>query len=136
MIPNDAKSPPRAHGFEVKMRPLPPGTKRRGPRPLRGSEWALPPILVDIVNTALRRIQALGLEQQAARCAVEAEHVQSLVALLVDFDPEVLERYCVVEREAFKRKSTPAELADFEPLWASLDSVLRARKEEVASGRG
>src|ERR1700722_12803625 len=106
--------------FECVMRPVPPGTKRRGPRPLRGSEWGLPPILVEIVSTGLRRIQEMGPTGNAQRCAIEAEHVQHLPALLYEFDPEVLQHYWNVERPAYCGKSSAEETAAFEPLWQTL----------------
>ena len=111
--------------FECVMHPVPPGTKRRGPRPLRGSEWALPPILVDIVVTGMRRIQEMGRAGNAQRCAIEAEHVQHLPALLYEYDPEVLQHYWNVERIG--------EM--FEPLWQALGDVLQAYENERRSGQ-
>ena len=121
--------------FECVMHPVPPGTKRRGPRPLRGSEWALPPILVDIVVTGMRRIQEMGRAGNAQRCAIEAEHVQHLPALLYEYDPEVLQHYWNVERPAFKEKSSAEESAAFEPLWQALGDVLQAYENERRSGQ-
>jgi hypothetical protein len=126
------KSPLQA--FTCEMRPVPPGTKRRGPRPLRGSEWAIPPILVQIVATGLRRIQALGQNRNPERCAIEAAHLQSLPALLLDFDPEVLDRYWNAERIAFMQNSPPEELTELEPMWKDLAEVLQECKDEHAAG--
>ncbi|MBI2803925.1 MAG: hypothetical protein HYX68_02965 [Planctomycetes bacterium] len=116
---------------DLVRKPVAPGTKRRGPRPLRGSEWGLPPVLVDILNTGLRRLQSLD---NPARCAIEAEHLQSLPALLVDFDPEVFEKYVNVDRLAFIAKSSRKEIADFEPAWARLAEIVQACKDERAAG--
>ena len=120
--------------FTCEMRPVPPGTKRRGPRPLRGSEWGIPPILVQLLTTGLRRVQTLGQNGNPQHCAIDAEHLQSLPALLVDFDPDVLDRYWNVERIAFMHKSSPEELAEFEPLWKDLADVLQTCKDEHARG--
>jgi hypothetical protein len=134
MLGTEKKRKSTLQVFTCEMRPVPPGTKRRGPRPLRGSEWAIPPILVQILTTGLRRIQALGQNRNPERCAIEAEHLQSLPALLVDFDPEVLDRYWNTERIAFMEKSSPEERTDFEPLWQDLGDVLQTCRDEHARG--
>jgi hypothetical protein len=136
MLEVKKKSQSTLQRFECEMHPVPPGTKRRGPRPLRGSEWDLPPILVEIVTTGLRRIQEMGPTGDAQRCAIEAEHVQHLPALLYEFDPEVLEKYWTIERAAFIQQSSNEDVKAFEPLWAALAEVLQQRKDEVATGRG
>jgi hypothetical protein len=134
MLETKKKAKSTLQVFTCEMRPVPPGTKRRGPRPLRGSEGAIPPILVQILTTGLRRIQTLGQNRNSERWANEAEHLHCLPALLVDFDPEVLDRYWNAERIAFMRKSSPEELTDFEPLWRDLADVLQTCKEEHARG--
>ena len=135
MLETKKKGNSTLQSFTCEMRPVPPGTKRRGPRPLRGSEWAIPDILVNILRTGLHRIQALGKNGNAERCAIEAEHLQSLSTLLLEFDPEVLDRYWNVERPAFIQKSSPEEVAEFETLWKDLAQVLQACKDEHVSGR-
>ena len=136
MIKIKQKGEPSLQVIHCVRKPVPPGTKRRGPRPMRGSEWAIPPILAQIISTGLRRIQALGQNGNPERCAIEAEHVQSLPPILVEleFDPEVLNRYWNVERVAFVEKSIAEETSDFQPLWANLAQVLQTCKDEVASG--
>jgi hypothetical protein len=53
---------------------------------------------------------------------------------LVDFDPEVLDRYWNTERIAFMEKSSPEERTDFEPLWQDLGDVLQTCRDEHARG--
>lgn len=134
MLEAKKKGQSTLQAFTCEMRPVPPGRKRRGPRPLRGSEWAIPPILVQILTTGLRRIQALGQSRNPERCAIGADHLRSLPALLVDFDPEVLDRYWNAERIAFMQECSPEELAEFEPLWKDLAEVLTTCKDEHSLG--
>ena len=131
---NAKKAQPTLQVFNCEMRPVPPGTKRRGPRPLRGCEWAIPGILVAILKTGLERIAALSKSADPAACALEAEHLRHLPALLAEFDPEVLDHYWNIERIGFMQQALPAAATAFEPLWKDLGEVLEARREEVRSG--
>jgi hypothetical protein len=136
MLKAKKKGQSTLQAFDCVLMPVPPGTKRRGPRPLRGSEWALPPILLEIITTGLQRIHALGQTGNSQRCAIEANHLSHLPGLLVDFDPEVLDHYWNVERIAFMDQSSREDLAAFEPMWTALAKVLQERIEEIATGRG
>lgn len=77
-------------------------------------------ILLDILSMAALRIRALGGAGNARRCAIEADHIHNLPALLQDYSPELLRYYWEAERPGFISQSTPADLAGFQPLWAQL----------------
>ena len=136
MIKTKQKRKPTLQVINCVRKPVAPGTKRRGPRPVRGSEWSILPILVQIITTALRRIQAFGQNGNPGRCAIEAEHVQSLPPILVEleFDPEVLDHYWNVERIAFTQKNSKEDAAEFEPLWKGLADIVQTCKDEHARG--
>jgi hypothetical protein len=115
---------------EFEMRPVPPGTKRRGPRLLRGSECDIPDVLVAILNTGLQRIQDLANSGDSARCVLEAEHLKHLPGLLTEFDLEVFDHYWNVERPAFTHAATPDALAAFDSLWQQLGKIVDQVKAE------
>ena len=87
--------------------------------------------LTDILCTGLLRIRALGWSQNAARCAVEADHLHNLPALLADYKPELLEFYWRVERAAFIRQSSLDDVTGFEPLWNALAEHVHSQKGEA-----
>jgi hypothetical protein len=87
-------------------------------------------IIGSILSTGLLRIRAQAWNQNAERCAVEADHLHNLPALLTDFRPELLEYYWRVERVAFTQQSTPEEFTEFEPLWNALAEFIA---KEVAT---
>jgi hypothetical protein len=103
---------------------------------LRGSEWAIPGILAEILAAGLQRIAALGQSGNAARCAVEADHLRHLPALLAEFDPGVLDHYWDVERVAYIEKSSRAHMAAYKPMWKALAKVFQSRKKEIAASVG
>jgi hypothetical protein len=76
------------------------------------------------------RIRALGWSEMSARCAVEADHLHNLPALLADYEPKLLEFYWRVERVAFIKQSSPEEAAGFEPLWIALADHVGAGQDE------
>jgi hypothetical protein len=74
-------------------------------------------IVCEILQTGLLRIRALG---DAARCALEADHLHNLPGLLANYKPELLDYYWQVERVGFVERSTPEDIQGFEPLWKAL----------------
>jgi len=126
MLKTKRKGEPTLQTFDCVMKPVAPGTKSRA-RMMRGVEWEIPKILAEILTVGLARIQSLSKQQNHARCAIEAAHLQSLPALLAEFDPEALDRYWSTQRMAFIQKSCADDLTAFERTWAALSNVLDAR---------
>ena len=122
------KHKPVSYVFDCEMIPVPPGTKSKA-RLLRGSEWEIPGILAEILAMGLQRIAALGQSGNAKRCAVEADHLSNLPALLAEFDPDVLDHYWNVQRAAFIKRSLRKDAAAFKPMWKALGEVFKARKK-------
>jgi hypothetical protein len=92
-----------------------------------------PPEIAKIVHEILRigimRIRACGWNCQADRCAIEADHLHNLPALLTDYRPEMLEFYLRVERLGYTNRSNPEEIASFQPLWTSLTALAEPAKK-------
>ncbi len=72
-------------------------------------------IVCEILRTGLLRIRAC---KDADRCALEADHLHNLPALLADYKPERLEYYWNIERRCLKDRYGHDE--QFEPLWKML----------------
>jgi hypothetical protein len=83
-----------------------------------------PPEIADILHEILRvgllRIRAFGFAGDSGRCAIEADHLHNLPALLGDFRPESLDYYLNVERVCYSDQSDPDDVACFDSLWNSL----------------
>src|SRR5947208_2645496 len=77
-------------------------------------------ILCEILRVGLLRIRALGCDRNPERCAIEADHLHNLPALIASFDPDRLAYYWDAEREAFLRHSKPEDTSVFEALWKAL----------------
>src|SRR5690348_11126102 len=77
-------------------------------------------ILLDILKLGILRARAAGWSNDARRCALEADHIHNLPALLRNFSSDQLAYYWDTERPAFIHQSPPADLASFEPLWDKL----------------
>jgi hypothetical protein len=92
-------------------------------------------ILAKILSVGLLRIRALGWNRDAARCAVEADHLHNLPALLAAFNPELLDFYWRVERVAFIQCSSREEIAAFEPLWAALGDHVGSNNVQAMPAR-
>jgi hypothetical protein len=63
-------------------------------------------VLVQIITAGLLRIRAFGWNGDAARCAVEADHLHNLPEVLREFRPELLNYYWHVERVSFCKSSS------------------------------
>ncbi len=94
-------------------------------------------IITEILTTGLLRIRALGWSgTNAERCAVEADHLHNLPALLSDFKPELLAYYWDAERISFMQQSSPDDVEGFEPLWDSLSGFVVSSANKVIAARG
>jgi hypothetical protein len=56
-------------------------------------------------------------------CAVEADHIHNLSALLQNYSPDLLKYYWEVERPSFVSHSEGVDLSTFEPLWNELSKL-------------
>jgi hypothetical protein len=86
-------------------------------------------IIAEILSAGLLRIRSLGWAGNAERCAVEADHVHNLPALLVDYKPDLLAFYWRVERIDFIGRTSDG-VAAFEPLWSALAEHISTREPE------
>lgn len=84
-------------------------------------------VLLDILRVAVLRIRAGGWAGDGSRCAVEADHVHNLPALLMDYSDDLLRFYWEVERPSFVRRSRGADLEGYERLWAHLAELVSDR---------
>jgi hypothetical protein len=80
-------------------------------------------VLSEILATAILRIRAAGWAGDAKRCAIEADHVHNLPALLLNFDEGALQYYWDVERPSFVSESVDSK--SFDPLWKKLQSAMQ-----------
>ncbi len=81
---------------------------------------AVAEILLAITRVGILRIRALGWAGDPVRCAVEADHIHNLPALVQNYSPEQLRYYWEVERPSFASRSEGVDLSSFEPLWSEL----------------
>lgn len=79
-------------------------------------------VLTEILRVAILRIRARGWEQNAAACAVEADHVHNVPSLLANYSDDAMRYYLDYERVSFAKKAVA--FGGFEELWQRLDSIL------------
>lgn len=77
-------------------------------------------ILSDILTHGLLQARMAGWSGDAARAALEADHVHNLPRLLTEFDPINLQYYWEAERPCYLDKCDPQWATVFEPLWERL----------------
>jgi hypothetical protein len=78
------------------------------------------PILIQIIQDGILRTRSRGWAGDAPRCAIEADHIHNLPALLEGYSPDLLRFYWEVERPTFIRQSEGVDLRNFEILWQEL----------------
>ena len=59
------------------------------------------PTIIELMSTAILQIRAAGWSGNAEWCAIEADHVHNLPALLLNFSPDLLGFYWNVELQSF-----------------------------------
>lgn len=79
-------------------------------------------IVQEILHTGILRIRAAAWSGDTQRCAIEADHIHNLPALLKDYSDERLRYYWEVERPAFIEQSSGTAVAELERLWERLSS--------------
>ena len=96
-----------------------------------------PVAIVEVVGAILQlgflRIRAFGWQGDAARCAIEADHVHNLPNLLSNYSDDALRFYWEVERPAFLKQSDAEAARAFEPLWQRLELVECLQSVEMPS---
>jgi hypothetical protein len=92
-------------------------------------------IITEILRIGLLRIRALGWQQNPNRCAIEADHLHNLPALLAAYKPELLEYYWSAERVCFIQQSSREDVAQFEPLWQALADLVGFGEGETISAK-
>jgi hypothetical protein len=81
-------------------------------------------VVLQILQVAVLQIRGSGWGADGSRCAVLADHVHNLPALLIDYSDELLRFYWEVERPSFIKRCRPADLAGYEPLWTELAELV------------
>ena len=88
-----------------------------------------PPELVEVVSEILQegllRIRATAWSGDNSRCAIEADHLHNLPALLANYSPDLLRFYWDVERVAYRSRVEPGDAAGFSPLWNRLEGLMQ-----------
>jgi hypothetical protein len=85
-------------------------------------------VLLDMLGHGLLACRAAGWAGRPDRCAVEADHLHNVPALLADYSPDRLRFYWEVERPSFAACCAPEVLAGWEACW----DRLRPMVEEAA----
>jgi hypothetical protein len=100
---------------------------------MKGDGMTCPPdiatVVSDILQKGLLRIRAAGWAADAARCAIEADHVHNLPMLLRSYSPDRLRYYWEVERPTFIEQSGDVDLGEFQELWDELGDHIEAAAE-------
>ena len=79
-------------------------------------------VLAEIIYWAVLRIRGSGFGGDARSCAVEADHVHNLPALIQNYSPDLLLYYWKMERPSFIRQVPEHRVFD-EP-WSKLESLV------------
>jgi hypothetical protein len=88
-------------------------------------------ILLEILEMGLPTIPILGWNREADRCAVEADHLHNLPALLANYRPEKLLYYWEVERVGYVEETPPEFVAPWEALWRRLEPHVEATRRVI-----
>jgi hypothetical protein len=86
-------------------------------------------ILLNILRDGILRIRSFGWSGHADLCAVEADHIHNLPALIRDLNPELLAGYFDIARPCFIREGKRTETFDAD--WARLGSILAKMRPDA-----
>jgi hypothetical protein len=84
-------------------------------------------VIAQILQAGLLRVRALGWSGNAARCAIEADHLHNLPVLLGNYSDELLRFYWQVERQSYLAQSGVDSVPEFEVLWKRLEPLVPNR---------
>src|SRR5438067_7329298 len=88
-------------------------------------------IIVEILRAGILRIRCSAGSGNAARCAIEADHLHNLPQLLSYYAPELLRYYWEIEKPSYISRSSQSDVALFEPLWKELASHVTDTPDRV-----
>jgi len=91
-------------------------------------------ILLEILGQGVLQARAAGWAGDAARAAVEADHVHNLPGLLADYCPARLRYYWDVERPAYLARTAADRATAFRPLWERLQAHAERLVPTAAAG--
>src|SRR5665213_4331608 len=99
------------------------------------------PTIIELISRGILRTRAAGWSGDAELCAIEADHLHNLPALLLNFSPGLLGFYWNVSRQSFMctarehatRKGMAADFGAFEEAWKLLERYLNqgSRKNDT-----
>ena len=89
-------------------------------------------VLCEILRIGLLQARAFGWNGDARRCAIEADHLHNLPALLADFSENGLRYYWDAERPSYVSQVGPEGATAFEVLWHRLEQ--HVVKNPIATG--
>ena len=89
-------------------------------------------IVLEILQLGTLRIRSLSWAGNARRCAIEADHLHNLPALLLSPSAALLSYYWEAEKPAFEAASDDADLTMFRPLWDELRLHIPTESTAVA----
>jgi hypothetical protein len=78
--------------------------------------------LAEVLTAAILRIRSEAYKNDAARCAVEADHVHNLPALLRNPQIALVRYYWNTERVSFVQNSAGIDVRMFQPMWETIAS--------------
>src|SRR5438874_1584566 len=90
-------------------------------------------IIAEILRVGILRVRSIAGTGNAARCAIEADHLHNLPRLLSGYTPELLRYYWEIERPSYVSRSSHSETALFEPLWQELASHISGTADRVSA---
>ena len=88
-------------------------------------------VVAEIIETGILRIRSYAWSSESERCAIEADHIHNLPAILMEFSLEKLGYYWDVERASYVDQTPSDQLPGWEPLWERLRDHLR--RDEIAA---
>lgn len=82
-------------------------------------------IVLELLTIGLLRIRRYGEMQMAERCAIEADHIHNLPALLKHYSPDLLSFYWVTERQSFLQQIPADERSQFDSAWEDMEEFIQ-----------
>jgi hypothetical protein len=79
-------------------------------------------VLLEILNVGLLRVRSAAFAGRSDECALEADHLHNIPAVLQSKRLDLLRYYLTTERPSFEMRASHVE--QFLPLWAELGQLL------------
>lgn len=93
--------------------------------------------LLEIIQSGLLAIRAAGFANRGNLCAIHADHLHNLPALVEDYSEALLLFYWQTERIAFLEQLSPQDCRIFDGPWSRLEIIvagLDAKKPKEVAG--